>query len=49
VAFFERLGWYRVGDPAPYVGRLHQQMAVDLQNWSHDRRSSVASRGVAGS
>lgn len=31
VAFFERLGWYRVGDPAPYVGRLHQQMAVDLQ------------------
>jgi len=30
VAFFERLGWYRVGDPAPYVGRLHQQMAVDL-------------------
>jgi hypothetical protein len=31
VAFFERLGWHRVGDPAPYVGRLHQQMAVDLQ------------------
>jgi hypothetical protein len=31
VAFFERLGWYRVGDPAPYVGRLHQQMAIDLQ------------------
>jgi len=31
VAFFEHLGWYRVGDPAPYVGRLHQQMAVDLQ------------------
>jgi putative N-acetyltransferase (TIGR04045 family) len=31
VAFFERLGWYRVGDPAPYVGRPHQQMAVDLQ------------------
>ena len=31
VSFFERLGWYRVGDPSPYVGRLHQQMAVDLQ------------------
>lgn len=31
VAFFERLGWYRVGDPAPYAGRLHQQMAIDLQ------------------
>jgi putative N-acetyltransferase (TIGR04045 family) len=31
VAFFERLGWYRVGDPAPYVGRPHQQMAIDLQ------------------
>ena len=31
VAFFERLGWYRVGDPAPYVGRLHQQMAIDLR------------------
>jgi putative N-acetyltransferase (TIGR04045 family) len=31
VPFFERLGWYRVGDPAPYVGRLHQQMAIDLQ------------------
>jgi putative N-acetyltransferase (TIGR04045 family) len=39
VAFFERLGWYRVGDPAPYVGRLHQQMAVDLQNGPQDRRS----------
>jgi len=31
VPFFERLGWCRVGDPAPYVGRLHQQMAIDLQ------------------
>jgi putative N-acetyltransferase (TIGR04045 family) len=31
VPFFERLGWYRVGDPSPYVGRLHQQMAIDLQ------------------
>jgi putative N-acetyltransferase (TIGR04045 family) len=30
VPFFERLGWYRVGDPAPYVGRPHQQMAIDL-------------------
>jgi putative N-acetyltransferase (TIGR04045 family) len=31
VQFFERLGWYPVGDPAPYVGRLHQQMAIGLQ------------------
>jgi len=31
VPFFERLGWYRLGDPGPYVGRLHQQMAIDLQ------------------
>jgi len=31
VRFFERLGWYRVGDPAPYVGRLHQRMAIGLQ------------------
>jgi hypothetical protein len=45
VAFFERLGWYRVGDPALYVGRLHQQMAVDLQNWSHDRRSMATAPG----
>ena len=30
VAFFERLGWYRVGRPTPYVGRLHQRMAIDL-------------------
>jgi putative N-acetyltransferase (TIGR04045 family) len=31
VAFFERLGWYRVGDPTLYVGRLHQRMAIDLR------------------
>jgi putative N-acetyltransferase (TIGR04045 family) len=31
VPFFESLGWHRVGDPGPYVGRLHQQMAIDLQ------------------
>jgi putative N-acetyltransferase (TIGR04045 family) len=31
VAFFQRLGWYRVGEPAPYVGRPHQQMAIDLR------------------
>lgn len=45
VAFFERLGWYRVGDPAPYVGRLHQQMAVDLQNGPKDRRSTAIRPG----
>ena len=45
VAFFERLGWYRVGDPAPYVGRLHQQMAVDLQNGPRDRRSTATAAG----
>jgi putative N-acetyltransferase (TIGR04045 family) len=31
VPFFERLGWRRVGEPAPYAGRLHQQMAIDLR------------------
>ena len=31
VAFFQRLGWYRVGEPAPYVGRPHQKMAIDLR------------------
>jgi putative N-acetyltransferase (TIGR04045 family) len=30
VHFFERLGWYRVGKPAEYVGHLHQQMAINL-------------------
>lgn len=45
VAFFERLGWYRVGDPALYVGRPHQQMAIDLQNWSQDRRSMTTAPG----
>lgn len=31
VGFFERLGWHRVGEVAPFVGRIHQQMAIDLQ------------------
>ncbi len=31
VVFFERLGWYRVGDPAEFVGRPHQKMAIDLR------------------
>ncbi len=31
VPFFERLGWHRVGDPAPFVGRVHQQMAIELR------------------
>jgi putative N-acetyltransferase (TIGR04045 family) len=30
VRFFERLGWYRVGEPMQYVGHLHQMMAIDL-------------------
>jgi putative N-acetyltransferase (TIGR04045 family) len=38
VPFFERLGWYRAGDPAPYVGRLHQRMAIDLQPGSPQPR-----------
>lgn len=29
VAFFEQLGWNRVGDPVEYVGRPHQQMEID--------------------
>jgi putative N-acetyltransferase (TIGR04045 family) len=31
VLFFERLGWYRLGEPADYVGHLHQKMAIDLR------------------
>ncbi|MGQ0670941.1 MAG: MSMEG_0567/Sll0786 family nitrogen starvation N-acetyltransferase [Actinomycetota bacterium] len=31
VGFFERLGWHRVGELAPFVGRIHQQMAINLQ------------------
>lgn len=31
VAFFERLGWQRVGEPAPFAGRTHQQMAIELR------------------
>jgi putative N-acetyltransferase (TIGR04045 family) len=34
VRFFERLGWYRLGEPMEYVGHLHQRMAIDL---SRDR------------
>ena len=30
VAFFERLGWRRRGEPSDYHGRLHQQMAISL-------------------
>jgi putative N-acetyltransferase (TIGR04045 family) len=30
VAFFARLGWHPVGEPAPYVGVMHQQMAIPL-------------------
>lgn len=30
LAFFTRLGWRPTGDPAPYVGVLHQLMAIDL-------------------
>ncbi len=30
VKFFERLGWQRVGDPAPYVGVVHQEMSIPL-------------------
>jgi putative N-acetyltransferase (TIGR04045 family) len=30
VAFFERLGWRRRGEPADYCDRPHQQMAIDL-------------------
>lgn len=38
VPFFERLGWYRAGDPAPYAGRPHQRMAIDLQPASPHHR-----------
>jgi len=30
VAFFERLGWRRRGEPADYCDRPHQQMAIGL-------------------
>ena len=30
VAFFERLGWRRRGEPADYCGRTHQRMAISL-------------------
>lgn len=31
VAFFERLGWARDGDAAPYVGVMHQPMAISIR------------------
>jgi putative N-acetyltransferase (TIGR04045 family) len=31
VPFFEHLGWRPLGEPAPYVGRPHQRMAIDLR------------------
>jgi len=31
VAFFEHLGWRRLGDPADYCGRPHQQMRIALR------------------
>lgn len=30
VRLFERLGWRPVGEPIPYVGRLHQRVVIDL-------------------
>lgn len=30
VAFFERLGWHLVGEPGAFIGRIHQQMAIEL-------------------
>lgn len=30
VRLFERLGWRSVGEPATYVGRLHQRVVIDL-------------------
>lgn len=30
VPMFVRLGWYPVGEPVEYVGRLHQQVGIDL-------------------
>jgi len=30
VSFFERLGWQPVGNPAPYVGVIHQRMEIPL-------------------
>ncbi len=31
VRFFQLLGWERVGEPVEYVGRPHQEMAIDLR------------------
>ena len=32
VAFFERLGWHRVGEPVEFVGLPHQTMAIELRS-----------------
>ncbi len=32
VPFFERLGWARDGEAAPYVGVMHQPMAIPLSS-----------------
>ncbi len=39
VAFFEHLGWYRVGAPLDYVGHPHQRMAIDLRGQASDPSS----------
>jgi putative N-acetyltransferase (TIGR04045 family) len=31
VAFFEQLGWHRLGEPADYCGRPHQRMRIGLR------------------
>jgi putative N-acetyltransferase (TIGR04045 family) len=31
VAFFEHLGWRRLGEPADYCGRPHQRMRIGLE------------------
>ena len=31
VRFFHSLGWTSVGDPADYLGTLHQQMSIELR------------------
>jgi putative N-acetyltransferase (TIGR04045 family) len=37
VRFFERLGWYRRGEPEIYVGLPHQLMGIDLRVRAGDR------------
>ena len=31
VRFFQALGWTAIGDPADYLGALHQQMSISLR------------------